>query len=192
MDSQIDTQSLRKCFGRFATGVTVVSYRSTEGVRGVTMNSFTSVSLDPPLLLISVARRSRTCEAIELQPFAVNVLGSAQMDVALHFAGRPKDGIRIAWTDDGNCETTPALADAIAVFQCKPWRQYDGGDHALIVGEVTSCAVRDGEPLAFHDGRFTSMGLPMMDAPLVFSLDGRPVPAWAGAAYRTHRRAESG
>jgi flavin reductase (DIM6/NTAB) family NADH-FMN oxidoreductase RutF len=158
MDSQIDPRSLRKCFGRFATGVTVVSYRSSEGARGVTMNSFTSVSLDPPLVLISVARSARTCTAIESQPFAINVLGSGQTDVALHFAGRPKDGIRLAWDDDGNPGTTPALADAIAVLQCKPWRQYDGGDHVLVIGQVTSCVVREGEPLAFIDGRFTSMG----------------------------------
>lgn len=164
MDSKIDIRSLRDCFGRFATGVTVVSYRSNEGARGVTMNSFTSVSLDPPLVLVSVARTSRSCAVIGSAPFAVNVLGAGQKDVALHFAGRPQDGIRIAWNDDEDVATTPSLADAIAVLQCKPWRQYDGGDHVLIVGEVTSTVTRDGEPLAFSAGQFVSMGLPLKDA----------------------------
>lgn len=192
MDSQTQARSLRRCFGRFTTGVTVVTYRSNEGVRGATMNSFTSVSIDPPLVLISVARTSRACAGIDAQPFAVNVLGAGQMDVALHFAGRPKDGIHIEWDDDGGKETSPSLADAIAVFQCKPWQHYDGGDHVLVVGEVTSSVMREGEPLVFSDGRFMSTGLPLMDGPLVFSLDGRPVPAWTGAVCRVHHRTEQG
>lgn len=192
MDAQAAARHLRKCFGRFATGVTVVTYRSEEGVRGATMNSFTSVSLDPPLILISVARTSRTCSAIENQPFAVNVLGVRQMDVALHFAGRPQNDLQIAWTEDDDLTAAPALGDAIAVFNCKPWNTYDGGDHVLILGEVVSSIIREGEPLAFSDGRFASMGLPMIDAPLVYSLDGPPTPAWTGAVHRLHHRIEQG
>src|SRR5256885_14847992 len=74
MDSTANARHLRRCLGRFATGVTVVTYRGADGFRGATMNSFTSVSLDPPLVLISVARASRTCDAIDGLPFAINVL----------------------------------------------------------------------------------------------------------------------
>jgi len=163
MNTQTHAKNLRRCFGRFLTGVTVVTYRTAEGPRGATMNSFTSVSLDPALVLISVARSSRTCAAIDAQPFAINVLRSDQVDVASHFAGRSKEGIELVWNDDGAANTTPALAHAIAVFQCKPWRQYDGGDHVLVVGEVTSSILRDGDPLAFSDGQFMSVGLPLLD-----------------------------
>ncbi|SOY77566.1 Flavin reductase domain protein FMN-binding protein [Cupriavidus taiwanensis] len=190
MDAQMHARNLRRCFGRFPTGVTVVTYRTPEGPRGATMNSFTSVSLDPALVLISVARTSRTCAAIDGLPFAINILRSDQMDIAMNFAGRPSDGIEVPWVDNGEPDATPALADAIAVFQCKPWQQYDGGDHVLVVGEVTSSVLRDGDPLAFSNGRFMSMGLPLMDGPLVYSLDGRPVPAWTGAACRLHHHAQ--
>lgn len=190
MDAQAAAKYLRKCFGRFPTGVTVVTYRSPDGVRGATMNSFTSVSLDPPLVLVSVARSSRTCAAIETEPFAVNILGVSQMDVALHFAGRPHKELQINWDGDDDPVTVPTLADAVAVFSCKPWQAYDGGDHVLIIGEVVSSVIREGEPLAFSDGRFTSLGLPMMDGPLVYALDGPPVAAWVGAAHRVQRIGE--
>lgn len=163
MDPQTAARNLRKCLGRFSTGVTVVTYRSTEGVRGATMNSFTSVSLEPPLVLISVARTSRACASIQFQPFSVNVLSASQMDIALHFAGRTSQSIHIAWEDKDMLDGTPSLAGAIAVFQCKPWRCYDGGDHVLVLGEVTSSAMREGEPLAFSDGRFMSIGLPLAE-----------------------------
>jgi flavin reductase (DIM6/NTAB) family NADH-FMN oxidoreductase RutF len=89
MNVQDRARHLRACFGKFATGVTVVTYRAGEEVRGVTMNSFTSVSLDPPLILLSVAKTARTSDALDRTDFAVNVLRVDQMDLALHFAGRP-------------------------------------------------------------------------------------------------------
>ena len=191
MDAKTNARNLRRCFGRFTTGVTVVTYRSADGVRGATMNSFTSVSIDPPLVLISLARTSKTCAAIDGLPFAINVLRADQMDVALHFAGRPRPGTNIAW-DVVDGEDPLSLLDAVAVLRCRPWQRYDGGDHVLQVAEVTASLIRDGEPLAFSDGRFTTLGLAMMDGPLVFSLDGPPVPGWAGAAYRLHHHAEAG
>jgi len=191
MDSKTNARHLRRCLGRFATGVTVVTYRGADGFRGATMNSFTSVSLDPPLVLISVARASRTCDSIDGLPFAINVLRADQMDIAMHFAGRPRAGTRIAWEDPRD-EEPPTLLDAVAVLRCRPWQRYDGGDHVLQVGEVISTALRDGEPLVFSDGRFTTTGLPMMDGPLVLSLDQPPLPAWMGAAYRLHHHAGAG
>jgi flavin reductase (DIM6/NTAB) family NADH-FMN oxidoreductase RutF len=188
MDQRTNARHLRRCLGRFATGVTVVTYRGADGIRGTTMNSFTSVSMDPPLVLISVARTSRACDAIDGLPFAINVLRADQMDIAMHFAGRPREGTPIAW-DDSRGGQPPSLLDAVAVLRCQPWQRYDGGDHVLQIGEVTSSALRDGEPLVFSDGRFTTIGLPMMDGPLVLSLDQPPVPAWTGAAHRLHHHA---
>ena len=186
MDAQQKARHLRACFGKFATGVTVVTYRADEEVRGVTMNSFTSVSLDPALVLLSIARTAKTCDALDGIPFAVNILRVDQMDVALHFAGRPRPGALIKWAETEDTRL-PYLEDALAVFQCRHWTRYDGGDHVLHIGEIVASTMNEGEPLLFNSGRFTSPGLPIIDGPLVTSFDGPPVPAWVGALHRVHR-----
>lgn len=182
----MDPRALRQCFGRFATGVTVVTYRAGDQVRGATVNSFTSVSIDPPLVLVSLSRTTHAYEAMEGHPFAINVLRADQMDIALQFAGRPRERLRIDWAPVAGEDDPPSLAGAVAVFKCTPWQRYDGGDHVLEVGEVSSFTRREGEPLIFSDGRFVSTGLPLLDGPMVFSLDGPPTPGWVGAAQRFH------
>ena len=82
----LDARHLRGCLGRFATGVAVVSYAVNGEACGLTVNSFTSVSLDPPLVLVSLARKARACEHLGQQPFAINVLRADQLDVAMQFA----------------------------------------------------------------------------------------------------------
>jgi flavin reductase (DIM6/NTAB) family NADH-FMN oxidoreductase RutF len=186
-----DPRHFRRCVGRFSTGVTVVTYRASEGICGATMNSFTSVSLDPPLVLLSLARTARSCAALDEVPFAINVLRSDQMDLALQFAGRPRPRLRVAWEREGDAGHPPTLAGTVATLVCRPWRRYDGGDHVLQLGEVTSAEMRDGDPLVFMDGKFMTAGLPLFDGPLVRSLDGPPAPGWAGAAYRLHHHAQA-
>jgi flavin reductase (DIM6/NTAB) family NADH-FMN oxidoreductase RutF len=188
----MDFRHFRRCLGRFTTGVPVVTYRTEDGVRGATVNSFTSVSLDPPLVLVSLARKAQACTAMDGLPFAINVLRADQMDVALQFAGRPRPGTRIGWDTTTDEDDPPSLSGAVAVLKCRPWRRYDGGDHVLQLGEVFSADVRSGDPLVFSDGRFTTTGLPMLDGPLVRSLDGPPAPSWTGAAHRLHCHAEAG
>ncbi len=158
----MDSRYLRRCLARFTTGVTVVTYRTADGIRGATMNSFTSVSLDPPLVLISLSREARACGAMDGVPFAINVLRADQMDVALQFAGRPRPGARIAWQSCKG-DQPPSLSEAVAVLRCRPWRRYDGGDHVLQLGEVLDAEVRAGDPLVFSDGRFTTTGQPLLD-----------------------------
>jgi flavin reductase len=186
-----DPRHFRRCLGRFSTGVTVVTYRTADGLRGATMNSFTSVSLDPPLVLLSLARTAQACAALEATPFAINVLRADQMDVALQFAGRAQPRLRIPWQPTGDAGHPPALASTVATLICRPWRRYDGGDHVLQLGEVLRADLRDGEPLVFADGRFMSTGLPLLDGPLVHSLDGPPAPGWTGFAHRLHHTAEA-
>lgn len=181
----VDPRALRRCFGRFATGVTVVSYRVGDEIRGATVNSFTSVSIDPPLLLVSLARTTQTYEAMEGRPFAINVLRQDQADVAFQFAGRRRPGLRVRW-DVCPEDKVPSLTDAVAVFRCRPWRRVEAGDHVLEIGEVFDFEHRDGDPLMFSDGKFVSTGLPVLDGPLVFSLDGSPAPGWVGAAQRMY------
>lgn len=197
------SREFRRCLARFSTGVTVVTYQDEEGPRGATVNSFTSVSMDPPLVLLSLTRKAQACSALVDRPFAVNVLRSDQMDVAFQFAGRMQPRLRIGWEsvvvdgdspDDSSVDrpTVPVLAGSVAVFVCRPWRQYDGGDHILHLGEVIGADARPGDPLVFTDGHFMTTGLPLFDGPLVQSLDGRPVPKWLGAVHRLHTVADAG
>jgi flavin reductase len=156
--STVEPLHLRACLSRFVTGVVVVTYRGEGEMRGLTVNSFTSVSLEPPLVLVSVARSARAAGHLGRVPFSVNVLGASQLDVALHFAGRPRDPVVVAWQSTGD-DLAPTLAGALATFRCRPWQSYDGGDHRLHLGHVMEAdAQDDGEPLLFDRGRFSDVG----------------------------------
>lgn len=143
--------TLRSCLGRFATGVAVVSFAGPDGPRGITVNSFTSVSLQPPLVLVSVARAARSHDLLIGQPFSVNVLGAEQEQLARCFAGEPPtDSPR--WIEG---EHAPRLDNVLAYLECRPWRDYGGGDHTLFLGEVAGFGYRDGGALAYVTNTFT-------------------------------------
>ncbi|MFM9455680.1 flavin reductase family protein [Streptomyces europaeiscabiei] len=142
--------ALRACMSRFATGVTVVTYEGDDGPRGATMNSFTSVSAEPPLVLISVARRARCHEQLLDRPFCVNILGAEQESVARQFAG-VQGAAEPRWVADAR---VPRLAHPLAWVECEPWRAYDGGDHTLVLGRVTDLGHRDGDALTYAWSRF--------------------------------------
>lgn len=187
----LDPRRLRSSFGEFSTGVTVVTYRDQDGVtRGATMNSFTSVSMHPPLLMISVARTARACEGLIDNEFTVNILAANQLDLALHFAGKPNDGLVVPWHDDD--VATPRLCGTTAWLQCRPWQTYDGGDHILVVGEVVHHDSRDLEPLTFHRGEFRRPGLKLLGLPRTRSFDGRPALEWVGRLHSLHALFDAG
>lgn len=151
-------QFLRGGLGRFATGVAVVAFEApdTDGHqhrRGITVNSFTSVSMDPPLVLVSIQRAVASHELIRERPFAVNVLGAEQEHLALHFAGRPQS--RPVWAETSH--PAPRLAGMLAWFACSPWAEYPGGDHTLYVGHVDAFGYRSGDALGFVNGHFTTI-----------------------------------
>ena len=144
---------LRGCLGRFATGVAVVTFIEPEGGRhGITVNSFTSVSIDPPLILVALQRTVRSHNLLRSRCFTVNVLGSEQRELALHFAGKPRPSLEPGWADG---EHAPRLAGSLCYFECGPWAEYDGGDHTLFLGEVRRFDYRDGDALGFVNGQFT-------------------------------------
>jgi len=146
-------RTLRSCLGRFATGVVVVSFAIDEGPRGITVNSFTSVSMEPPLILVSIASRARFHDALRGRPFCVNVLGAEQEGVARQFAGAPPGAYaEPAWVDGAQA---PRLAGVLAHLECRAWRDYEGGDHTLFLGEVVDFDFRDGDALGFHTSGFT-------------------------------------
>ena len=140
----LSERSLRSCLGRFATGVAVVTFDTPAGRHGITVNSFTSVSLDPPLVLVAVAKTARSHDALPGRPFSVNVLGAEQEALARAFAGGPV--MDVPWMDG---EYAPRLGGALATLECTAWHQYDGGDHTLFLGEVKAFEYRDGDALAF-------------------------------------------
>ncbi|MFE0106911.1 flavin reductase family protein [Streptomyces sp. NPDC059009] len=173
-------RSFRDCLGRFASGVTVVTVRSGETVHGATVSSFTSVSLEPPLVMVSLDRRSRSCAALDGADFGINILAAGQQDLALHFAGRPAvPATPVRWEPDGR---TPRLAGAAAYLDCAPWAAYDGGDHVLYVGAVRAFDAADREPLVFHRGAFRALDRSPVESAWTGSLDGPVDGAWAPGA----------
>lgn len=148
----LDVRELRNCFGRFATGVTVVTCMHNKGKHGLTANSFTSVSIDPPLVLVSVDRRTKALPYLKNNRFTVNILRESQHDTAMHFAGRPQTPEPFEW--DGT-----RVSGSLAYLECEPWAEYDGGDHVLFVGKVVQFEYEDGAPLAFYGGKFTKVAL---------------------------------
>jgi flavin reductase (DIM6/NTAB) family NADH-FMN oxidoreductase RutF len=144
---------LRSTLGRFATGVAVVTFDAGDGPRGVTVNSFTSVSLDPPLVLVSIAKTASAHDRLRDRPFCVNVLGAEQEAIARHFAGGEA---AVEPRFDERPDRAPRLAGALAHVDCEPWRAYDGGDHTLYLGEITGFDHRDGDALGYMGSRFTT------------------------------------
>lgn len=148
-------QDLRKALAQFATGVTVVTTRAADGTPvGLTVNSFNSVSLEPPLVLWSIAHKAqsfdvfRTCER-----YIVHVLSVDQLDVAKVFATRGADKFgSSAWELNGS--GLPLLEGGVAWFECGNRRQYDEGDHVIMVGRIEAFAIPGGPPLIFHDSRY--------------------------------------
>jgi flavin reductase (DIM6/NTAB) family NADH-FMN oxidoreductase RutF len=143
----------RECVGAFATGVTVVTTHSQGQSAGMTLNSFTSVSLSPLLVLVSLAHGTRTLEVVtRSRRFAVNVLHRRQRDVALAFAQRG------ASFPPGHTIVDPAgyvaVMHALAILRCEVVGIHTAGDHDLVVGEVVDFEGSGGEPLIFHRGAF--------------------------------------
>jgi flavin reductase (DIM6/NTAB) family NADH-FMN oxidoreductase RutF len=154
-----DARAFRTALGTFPTGVAVVTVSLADRApMGITVNSFTSVSLDPPLLLWCLDRKSDRFEAFTgAAGFAVSILGRVHEHVSARLA-RPGmhrlEGIALLPTELG----PPALADALAVFECAREALHPGGDHAILVGRVLRFAFRHaGEPLVFYRGRYSAL-----------------------------------
>lgn len=157
---EFDTRAFRRALGNFATGVTVVTAAAADGRKvGVTANSFNSVSLDPPLILWSIDKRSASHEVFEAAShFAVNVLAADQIDLSNNFA-RPKDDRFADIVHAPGAGGAPVLADCAARFQCEKYLQVDGGDHWIMLGKVVEFDDFGRAPLLYHQGAY-SMVLP--------------------------------
>ncbi len=152
----IDTRALRDCCGCFATGVTVITTRTPESVHGMTASAFMSVSLDPPLISISLDRRSKMLGKLRQSGrYAVNILSQNMRPHALHFAGRPDETLRDPFLEYNGL---PVLRQAAAVLVADVMQQVEAGDHVLFLGHVWHLD-HDPEaaPLLYHAGRFGSL-----------------------------------
>ncbi len=155
MATNADTIAFRNALGSFATGVTIVTTRDATGQDcGLTANSFNSVSLDPPMVLWSLARSSLSMDAFRnAEYFAVHILAADQEPLSNGFAKRGADKFAGLAPDRGAGDV-PLLAGCAARFECRTAYQYEGGDHVIFVGEVIAFDHDDRAPLLFHGGRY--------------------------------------
>jgi 3-hydroxy-9,10-secoandrosta-1,3,5(10)-triene-9,17-dione monooxygenase reductase component len=154
-----DPRQLRDALGRFATGVTVITTVDEHGKKyGVTANSYNSVSLDPPLILWSLAKSSRSMDAFgRCESFVVHILGAHQEALAMRFASRGEDKFAGLEMSEG-LGGAPRMRDCVALLECRTESQVEGGDHVIFIGRVVSFEYCDHEPLLFHSGRFARVG----------------------------------
>jgi len=157
--NMIDTKAFRQCLGKFATGVTVVTCCDSDGNPcGITANSFSSVSLDPPLVLWNIAKVSNSLNAyLAAEYFAINVLAADQQDVSSHFAKSDHTVFRDiphTLSDNG----APLLPGTLASFECRTYDIHDCGDHHIVIGEVQAFRANENNPLLFYSGAYRTIG----------------------------------
>lgn len=153
--SEFDPRTFRDALGQYATGVTIVTTVDASGKpAGMTVNSFASVSLDPPLLLWSIDRSSDLfTEFSKSDHFAVHVLRKDQQEISNLFATDSKEKFSAIGYENG-ISGLPLLAEYCARFQCSIENRFAGGDHLILVGRVLEIVQGPGEPLVFHAGQY--------------------------------------
>ena len=151
-----DPRTLRDALGCFGTGVTVVTALGPDGApAGLTVNSFTSVSLEPPLLLVCIHKAAASASTLTEAPhFAVNVLQTGQQPASIRFSTREEDRFGATPWSCGEAGA-PILEDSLSVFECERFAVYDGGDHHILVGRVAKASFDESlDPLLFFRGRY--------------------------------------
>jgi flavin reductase len=152
---EIDEHLFRRVMGSFATGVTVITASEGEGVRGMTANAFMSGSLEPPLCIVSVAKRAHMHDLLlGAAHFGVSVLADHQEDLSDHFSGRPDAGVSVRLARLGPVllltETCGRIAAEIVA-------RHDCGDHTIFIGHILEMEAEDRAPLIYHAGRYAAL-----------------------------------
>ena len=153
-----DSTLQRQIMGRFATGVTLVTTRRKDGeILGMTANAILSLSLDPPLILVSIDKQNQMHEFLTSSDcFALNVLRDDQEEISRRFATPgPKDfsGLELLELETGS----PVLANALAFIDCQIVQVVSGGDHDMFIGQPLAGETRDGNPLIYYSGQYTQL-----------------------------------
>lgn len=151
-----DTRPLRDAFGRFASGITIVTAASEDGPVGITANSFSSLSLDPPLVLWSPDAKSRRFPYFAAaQHYAIHVLAVEQVGLCHGFS---KSAFAFEGLDfELSAHGVPLIKNCLARFECEQRMVYPGGDHKIVVGEVMAAEMRDGDALTFFAGQIRTL-----------------------------------
>ena len=154
MTVSTEISTYKKALSQFATGVTIVTCGSDEGPIGITANSFTSVSLNPPLVLWSAARSSRRHNYFaNADHFAIHILKKQQLELCSKFT-KPNEGFEgLVW--QYNSYGVPIINDCLALFECSFYANHDGGDHTIFLGHVNSFNFNSGDPLVFLQGQYS-------------------------------------
>jgi flavin reductase (DIM6/NTAB) family NADH-FMN oxidoreductase RutF len=157
--ADFDQRAFRNALGRFPTGVVVVTARGATGApAGMTMSSFNSVSIDPPLVLFSVSRNAPSLQVLrDSASYGISVLSKDQTELSARFAGARGD----KWAGTELCEGQtgcPLVQPCLATFECQPYATYDGGDHVIFVARVVRFELgAAGEPLVFFGGKYAAI-----------------------------------
>jgi flavin reductase (DIM6/NTAB) family NADH-FMN oxidoreductase RutF len=158
--THLDRDEFRRACARFATGVCVLTTCTPDGrPHGLTVNSFTSLSLDPPLVMAAIARISTYLAAFESSGFfAVNILAEEQRSLSIRFARREEgrfDGT--PWNP--GVTGAPVFEETLGVIECKTVQWLDAGDHRILVGQAVAAVVRHGRPLLYFESGYANLGL---------------------------------
>lgn len=150
--TQVTPQAFKQTLGRFASGVTVVTMQHDGEVRGITVSAFLSVSLEPPLVLVSIDKKAHSHERmIEVEHYGVSILSEDQQNLSNHFAGRAPDVVPTFEELGG----FPVLENALAQLLCKTVQKVDAGDHTLFIGQIEQLKWQENaKPLVYFHGGY--------------------------------------
>jgi flavin reductase (DIM6/NTAB) family NADH-FMN oxidoreductase RutF len=158
---QVDPREFRKTLGRFASGITVITTVHEGSTYGMTANAFVSVSMDPPLVLVSVDNRSNMRKILpHSKCYGVSILSDKQKELSKHFAGRRKESIEIPFVLRHDM---PLLDGAMAHLVCQVVDEHPAGDHTLYIGHVEYLAYENGAPLVFYTGTYRNLEVQFWD-----------------------------
>lgn len=157
---QLEQRSLRQLLGQYATGITVVTALDSNHKKiGMTANSFTSVSLDPPLILWNIAKSATHFEDFkQAEYFAINILSEDQYQESKHFSKSSDDKFE-GLDDVDEYMGIPILNKSLTTFVCRQYELHEAGDHYIIVGQIEACRNQLGNPLVFHNGQYKQANL---------------------------------
>jgi flavin reductase (DIM6/NTAB) family NADH-FMN oxidoreductase RutF len=159
--TKVDPLEFRRTLGRFASGITVVTTVHEGRTYGMTANAFVSVSLDPPLVLVSIDNRANLHRILpQSKRYGVSILSDKQEDFSQHFAGRPKEGSEIPFVERAG---VPLLDGALAHLVCEVVDAHPAGDHTLYIGRVEYLDYHDGAPLLFFTGVYRNLEVQLWD-----------------------------
>ena len=151
----IDPREFRNCLGRFATGVTVITTEVDGQAHGMTANGFMSVSLEPPLVLISVGNKARLNSLLpQSGRYGISILGETHEHFSRHFAGRPVEGLEIPFVKK---QGIPVLEEAVACLVARVVDIHPAGDHTLYIGQVEYLEAKQTRPLLFYAGAYRAL-----------------------------------